>query len=120
MLTMKALYKDGQVFFLDEVPFTGECRVLVTFLDEELAEVFLTKDQIRWMVECVRNRRNPLSERQMQVLQLARDELTAKEIGEKLGIGYGSVRNHLADIYRLLAVNNRAEAVSKAIEFGLI
>jgi len=32
MLTLKAIYKDGKIFFLDEAPFTREFSVMVTFL----------------------------------------------------------------------------------------
>jgi hypothetical protein len=31
MLTLKAIFKDGKIFFLDEAPFIGEFSVRVTF-----------------------------------------------------------------------------------------
>lgn len=120
MLTLKAVYKDGKVFFQDEVPFDGERRVLVTFLDDEIGDVFMTRDQIAWMVECVRSGRIRLSKRQRQVLSLAKSGMKDAEIAQELGISRSSVRNHLSRAYRTLGVRKRSEAIAKAVEFDLV
>ena len=53
----------------------------------------------------------PLSERQRQVLELLAKGLTNPEIGDVLGIRLGTVKVHVARIFEVLDVSNRAEAV---------
>jgi len=72
------------------------------------------------MVDCIRNGEILLSKRQLEVLDLVKDGLTSSEIAEKLGVKDGSVRNQLSNVYRVLRVKNRREAIKRAIEFGLI
>jgi DNA-binding CsgD family transcriptional regulator len=69
---------------------------------------------------CVVDQEALLNDRQTQVLVLASKGLTGKEIGKELGVTFGAVRNQFYRIYRKLEVKNRAEAISKAIELGLI
>ncbi len=54
-----------------------------------------------------------LSDRENEVLQLLADGLLYKEIAERLYIGHGTVRQHLHNIYEKLQVHNRTEAVNK-------
>jgi DNA-binding NarL/FixJ family response regulator len=54
-----------------------------------------------------------LSDRENEVLQLLADGLLYKEIADRLYIGHGTVRQHLHNIYEKLHVNNRTEAVNK-------
>jgi DNA-binding NarL/FixJ family response regulator len=54
------------------------------------------------------------------MLALASKGLTGKEIGKELGMTFGAVRNQFYRIYRKLEVKNRAGAISKGIEIGLI
>jgi DNA-binding NarL/FixJ family response regulator len=53
----------------------------------------------------------PLSERQRQVLELLARGLTNPEIGDVLDIRLGTVKVHVARIFEVLDVSNRAEAV---------
>jgi DNA-binding NarL/FixJ family response regulator len=54
-----------------------------------------------------------LSNRENEVLELLANGLLYKEIAEKLFIGFGTVRQHIHNIYEKLHVNNRTEAVNK-------
>ncbi len=54
-----------------------------------------------------------LSDRENEVLQLLADGLLYKEIADRLYIGHGTVRQHLHNIYEKLHVHNRTEAVNK-------
>lgn len=54
-----------------------------------------------------------LSERENEVLQLLADGLLYKEIAERLHIVHGTVRQHIHNIYEKLHVQNRTEAVNK-------
>jgi len=63
--------------------------------------------------------KNPLSERESEVLQLLCDGLNYKAIAEDKFISPETVKSHIKNIYRKLEVNNRAAAVSKAHRQGL-
>lgn len=62
----------------------------------------------------------PVSDREREVLQLAAAGLTNRGIGQKLSISDRTVQGHLASLYSKLQVNSRTEAVTKALQLGLI
>lgn len=62
----------------------------------------------------------PISDREREVLQLAASGLTNRGIGLKLSISDRTVQGHLASTYAKLQVNSRTEAVTKALQLGLI
>lgn len=53
-----------------------------------------------------------LSERQMQVLRLACEGLSNKQIGRNLHISESTVKVHMSAAFKALSVNNRAEAIA--------
>ena len=59
-----------------------------------------------------------LSARENEVLQLLADGLLYKEIADRLHIGHGTVRQHIHNIYEKLHVQNRTEAVNRFFERG--
>jgi len=67
-----------------------------------------------------RSRQLDLSPRQIEVLELLIKGLTNKDIGLALGISYTSVKTHLESIYERLEVANRQEAISVAIQRGVV
>ncbi len=64
--------------------------------------------------------REALTERELEVLRLAAHGLTNKQIGAQLDISDRTVQNHLANIYAKLEVASRTEAVTVALQQGLI
>jgi DNA-binding NarL/FixJ family response regulator len=64
--------------------------------------------------------RNSLTEREREVLICAGRGWTNKQIGSHLHISDRTVQVHLQAIYQKLQVNNRTEAVLRAIVLGLI
>ena len=56
-----------------------------------------------------------LSEREQQVLELLSQGLMYKEISDKLGISFETVRTYIRRIYEKLQVRTRTEAVAKAL-----
>ena len=62
----------------------------------------------------------PLSSRELELLELLAQRLSAKEIGQRLVIAEATVKRHIANIYQKLAVNKRSEAVAAAIALGLL
>lgn len=61
-----------------------------------------------------------LTDRQRDVLKLLVEGCSNKEIGRKLDITEATVKTHLANIYRMLGLSNRTEAVRAALNIGLI
>jgi DNA-binding NarL/FixJ family response regulator len=62
----------------------------------------------------------PLTDREREVLQLAASGLTNRGIGLQLTISDRTVQGHLASIYSKLQAGSRTEAVTRAIQLGLI
>jgi len=61
-----------------------------------------------------------LSEREVEILRLAKRGLPNPQIARSLHISPGTVRNHLSTIYRKLGVHSRHEALQVADERHLI
>lgn len=60
-----------------------------------------------------------LTQRQLEILGFLEEGLVKKEIAARLGIGYGTVDEHIANIYLRLRVHNAAAAVNRAHGLGL-
>jgi DNA-binding NarL/FixJ family response regulator len=62
----------------------------------------------------------PLTDRELEVLDLIAGGGTNREIAEALFLSPHTVKEHTSSLYRKLSVRNRAEAVQKAQRLGLI
>ncbi|MEZ4726210.1 MAG: LuxR C-terminal-related transcriptional regulator [Caldilineaceae bacterium] len=62
----------------------------------------------------------PLSEREVEVLQLIAAGHKNQEIADELVVSLNTVRYHTKNLYGKLGVNKRTQAVAKAQELGLI
>ena len=63
---------------------------------------------------------NILSDRELEVLTCLADGQTTIQIANRLFISENTVKTHIRHILEKLEASNRTEAVSKAIQFGLI
>jgi DNA-binding CsgD family transcriptional regulator len=63
---------------------------------------------------------DPLSERELEVLSLLASGKTNSEVAGDLFVSVGTVKSHTGNIYRKLGARNRAEALNRARELGLI
>jgi DNA-binding NarL/FixJ family response regulator len=61
-----------------------------------------------------------LTEREQQVLRALVSGFSYKQAADSLEISLGTVRSHIASIYRKLQVHNVAEAVSRAVRQRLV
>lgn len=62
----------------------------------------------------------PLSQRELEVLQLIAQGLSNHEIGERLFLALDTVKGHNRRIYDKLQVQRRTEAIARARELGLL
>jgi predicted ATPase/DNA-binding CsgD family transcriptional regulator len=63
---------------------------------------------------------DPLSERELEVLQLAAEGLSNREIAQELVVTVGTVKKHLNNIFSKLHVRSRTQAVVWARELDLL
>jgi DNA-binding NarL/FixJ family response regulator len=61
-----------------------------------------------------------LTEREIMVLGVAAQGLTAREMGRRLGVRERTVTTHLNHIYRKLGANGRVSALSEAMRLGVL
>ena len=70
------------------------------------------------------SRRTPsgeeLSGRELEILCLMAKGAANKEISAQLGIAQSTVKTHISNIFQKLGVNDRTEAVTRAIKKGII
>jgi DNA-binding NarL/FixJ family response regulator len=78
----------------------------VTVLDEAMAQ------------EQRQNLRNVLSERELEVLEIATLGMTNSQIAKQLGVTVHTVKFHLASIYRKLGAANRTDAIVRSLRAG--
>jgi NarL family two-component system response regulator YdfI len=62
----------------------------------------------------------PLSDRELEVLDLLAEGLSNKLIAHRLSISEHTVKTHVASIFAKLGTSSRTEAVSQAIRRGLV
>ena len=63
---------------------------------------------------------DPLSEREIEVLQMIANGLTNQEISDRLFLSVHTVKTHTRNIYGKLGAHHRTEAVVKAKAFGIL
>jgi ATP/maltotriose-dependent transcriptional regulator MalT len=88
------------------------------------AKAWLAKNDIPEATDRLSRPRQPLAEpltnRELDVLELLARRLSNKEIAVKLFIAPTTVKGHLKSIYQKLDVNKRREAVEKAKNIGIL
>ncbi len=103
-----------------QVPLTAPVEQVVAATRQAAASpgAFLAED-----LAGSRRRASPgpgLTRREHEVLRLAAEGLTVREISERLFVAEATTRSHLAGIYRKLGATNRSQAVLRAERMGLL
>ena len=62
----------------------------------------------------------PLSDREMEILELITRGMSNKQVALELGISHQTVKNHMTSILRKLAVNDRTQAAVYALRKGWV
>jgi DNA-binding NarL/FixJ family response regulator len=85
-------------------------------------EIYLSPQAYEALAQATRAQAKPhsLTERELEVMRLAKRGLPNPQIAQALHISPGTVRNHLSSVYRKLGVHSRHEALQIADERNLI
>jgi DNA-binding NarL/FixJ family response regulator len=95
-------------------------RVGTTHAREILSRLALRRDDVGKAAGTAQQRPGVgLSEREIEVLSLAADGLTNKQIGEKLFLSHHTIARHLANARAKLGASNRAEAAVRLHRAGV-
>jgi DNA-binding CsgD family transcriptional regulator len=62
----------------------------------------------------------PLTRRELEVLELVAEGLTNREIAQRLTITPGTAKVHISNIYSKLGVNRRVQAITRGQELGIL
>ena len=62
----------------------------------------------------------PITARELEILQLVAEGLSNKQIGRRLSITEGTVKNHVSTILQKIDARDRTQAALKARELGLL
>jgi LuxR family maltose regulon positive regulatory protein len=108
--------------FLDEdpciLPLLGKVRSLAPEFVDILAEKYRRENAYRKSVagEKINNSAlsEPLSDRELEVLELVAAGLSNREIADKLFISLGTTKWHITNILSKLGVRNRVQAIKAA------
>jgi len=98
--------KDGPTSYLD--------TLLAAFQQESMTRVSVEEAAKEHLLP------EPLSERELQVLQLLARGASNQEIAQDLVIVVDTVKRHVSHIFSKLGVKNRVQAVGQAKVLGLL
>jgi DNA-binding NarL/FixJ family response regulator len=63
---------------------------------------------------------DPLSEREVEILELMAQGFTNREIAARLSLAEGTVKNYVTTILQKLGARDRTQAALRARELGLL
>jgi LuxR family maltose regulon positive regulatory protein len=97
-------------------------RILAAFSNEETGTGQDVSDDQSVQRSSLSNQAlvEPLTNRELEIIDLLAERMSNKEIAEKLFISPETVKRHTINIYQKLGVNSRREAVDKAHALGLL
>ena len=101
-------------------PYQGNIEAVVSAIDDFLGDAEPSRLPRGHVNLTAQPLTEPLSEREMQVLQLIADGLSNQNIADDLVIATGTVKTHISKIYGKLEVRSRTQAIAKARDLNLI
>jgi DNA-binding NarL/FixJ family response regulator len=91
-----------------------------SLISPRIATMLLRRIQMEEPAEAGTPVETPLSDRELEVLQLVAEGKGNHEIGERLFIGQSTVRNHISSILMKLQVENRVQAAVRAVRDRIV
>ena len=113
------VYRTGADFGQRERAFAQRIQPLLQRIDRHLQILDRYHRDQPWNATCVPAGVS-LTPRELTVLILLGDGLTASAIGRRLGICLSTVNTHLEHLYRKLGTDNRLTTVLRSRELGLV
>jgi DNA-binding NarL/FixJ family response regulator len=121
LITEAALLPAHGFLMLSEISVAGLATALETLARGEVLAAPAVVAQVLASHRSRRDRQRPhLTAREAEVLALLVEGLANKEIARELGISPNGVKVHVAKILAKLNATNRTQAVSRALEEGLV
>ena len=123
VMVSRALFVGADGFVdknVDPVEFLASLRKAA---DREMVLVGPPNGSLGDIVDGIEQRRQldaRLTEREREVLAVAAEGLTAREIADRLGVRERTITTHLGRIYGKLGVGNRLSAIRAAARSGLV
>jgi DNA-binding NarL/FixJ family response regulator len=99
-------------------PDNYPARAAVATLGELARQALNDAQDLGALLETIETMEHNLSPREMEVLALAAEGLTNKEIAYRLGISDRTVQFHMNSIFNKTGTNSRTEAVSLGVRNG--
>lgn len=119
----RALFVGADGFVDKNVELPEFLAAIRSAADEEMVIAGPAAASVGKIAEGIERRRSigsRLTRREREVLTVAAEGLTAREIAERLGVRERTVTTHLARIYGKLGVGNRLAALRLAARSGLV
>lgn len=93
------------------------------WLDPAIAKIVFSSFSPRDIISddsTIRRTRSPLTDRELQVLQLLADGSSNVEIAQELSLSQHTIKTHVGNILQKLSVDDRTQAVVKALREGWV
>jgi DNA-binding NarL/FixJ family response regulator len=125
VIMLTVLDGEEDVFRASEAGASGyltkadDSKTLIKAINAVAAGGIFFPEAARAKVEA-RLKRDPLTPRELQILQLIVDGLINKEIGGRLGITEGTVKLHVAKVLAKIGAQDRTRAAILAVERGIV
>jgi DNA-binding NarL/FixJ family response regulator len=119
----EAIQAGAKGYLLKDVSRQELCRaVIAVYKGESLIQPAVASRVLDRFVELSRRAApgETVSDREVEVLRLVARGAANKEIAAELVISESTVKSHIANIFQKLDVNDRTEAVTKALQKGII
>jgi DNA-binding NarL/FixJ family response regulator len=101
-------------------PNNYPARAAVATLGELARQALAEAREVQAALEPPSSAAHPLSPRELQVLTLAADGLTNKEIAYRLGLSERTIQFHMNSVFNKTGTNSRTEAATYGLRQGWI
>ncbi len=96
-------------------------RILSAVLAAASSETPVSPDMVRFLVDRDRaGRGSRLTARELEILRIAAEGLTNRQIAEQLSLSVNTVRNHMQHVLNKLGAHSKLEAAAVAVRLGLV
>jgi DNA-binding NarL/FixJ family response regulator len=120
---LKAIDAGAKAFLLKDAPRQEVCEAIrAVHRGESLLQPTVASKVVSLVAELSQRQQPPdaLSQRELEVLNLVAKGMSNKTIALELFIGERTVKAHITNIFQKLGVSDRTEAVTQALQRGII